>query len=625
MITKGQTINDRYEVIRSIGEGGMANVYLGYDTILDRNVAIKVLRGDLSNDEKFVRRFQREALSASSLAHPNIVEMYDVGEDDGTYYIVMEFVDGKTLKQLLKKRGTLTLSEAIDIMSQLTDGMAHAHDSYIIHRDLKPQNIMIKDDGQIKITDFGIAMALNSTQLTQTNSVMGSVHYLPPEQASGKGCTIKSDIYSMGIIFYELLSGSLPFRGDNAVEIALKHMREPLPSLREENPSIPQSIENIIRKATAKNPKNRYESARSMHEDLLTALNDERMDEEVYQYKYPENENEGKKSKKEEAIQRENDEDAKLEAIGEDTIAEKVEDLEDVEDKKNKKVIIILSIIFCSIILLLFIIFFIVPKFSNGKAVTVPDCKNLKVTTCEKKLQKAGFEVNTKIKTVSSSDIDKNRVVKTDPAKGRSVKKGTKVTIYKSKGEEIIKLEDYTGQNAEAVKAKLETKYELVVTIEKKEVDDATKYDDDGNIISQSLAAGSEVKKGDSLVLYIPNIVEKIPDMVEEKWSLSDVEAFCNKYGLNLETKEEETTAYSEGTIISQNLPKGREITKGMTLRVTVAIKPKAKPQEEKKETNNGNTSNNSNNNENSNNSNSNGNNDNSNNTGNNTNDDSTS
>ena len=246
MITKGQKINDRYEIIRSIGEGGMANVYLGYDTILDRNVAIKVLRGDLAGDEKFVRRFQREALSASSLAHPSIVEMYDVGVDDGLYFIVMEYVDGKTLKQLIKKRGNLTLSEAIDIMLQLTDGMSHAHDSYIIHRDLKPQNIMIKDDGQIKITDFGIAMALNSTQLTQTNSVMGSVHYLPPEQASGKGSTIKSDIYSMGIIFYELLTGSLPFRGDNAVEIALKHMRDPLPSLRQENSNIPQSIENII-------------------------------------------------------------------------------------------------------------------------------------------------------------------------------------------------------------------------------------------------------------------------------------------------------------------------------------------------------------------------------------------
>ena len=188
----------------------------------------------------------------------------------------------------------------------------------------------------------------------------------------------------------------------------------------------------------------------------------------------------GKKSKKEEAIQRENDEDAKLEAIGEDTIAEKVEDIDDVEDKKNKKVIIVLSIIFCSIILLLFIIFFIVPTFSNGKAVTVPDCKNLKVTTCEKKLQKAGFEVNTKIKTVSSSDIDKNRVVKTDPAKGRSVKKGTKITIYKSKGEEIIKLEDYVGQNSSETKAKLEVKYGLKVTVEKKDPsDDSKEYDDE--------------------------------------------------------------------------------------------------------------------------------------------------
>ena len=163
MITKGQKINDRYEIIKSIGEGGMANVYLAQDTILDRKVAIKVLRGDLANDEKFIRRFQREALSASSLSHPNIVEMYDVGEDNGSHYIVMEYIEGKTVKQLLKKRGNLTVSEAVDIMLQLTDGISHAHDSYIIHRDLKPQNIMIQEDGKIKITDFGIAMALNST------------------------------------------------------------------------------------------------------------------------------------------------------------------------------------------------------------------------------------------------------------------------------------------------------------------------------------------------------------------------------------------------------------------------------------------------------------------------------
>jgi len=583
VITKGQKINDRYEVIRSIGEGGMANVYLGHDTILDRNVAIKVLRGDLANDEKFVRRFQREALSASSLAHPNIVEMYDVGEDDGTYYIVMEYVDGKTLKQLLKKRGTLTLSEAIDIMSQLTDGMAHAHDSYIIHRDLKPQNIMIKDDGQIKITDFGIAMALNSTQLTQTNSVMGSVHYLPPEQASGKGCTIKSDIYSMGIIFYELLTGSLPFRGDNAVEIALKHMREPIPSIREDNPSIPQSIENIVKRATAKNPKNRYDSARSMHEDLLTALDDDRMNEAPYEYKYPENEYEGKKIKKTEK-EKDREEDIKLENIGEDTVKQDItstDDFSTIEEKKNKILIIILGVVFGVILLVLTILFFLLPRVNNSTAITVPDCENLKVSACEKKLQKLGFTVKQNIELVPSDKIDKNRVVKTEPASGRSVKKGSKVTIYKSSGEETFELEDYKGQNANSVKTLLETKYELKVTIEKKEVSDEDKdkeYDDD-EIIGQSLEKGSKVKKGDQLILYTPDLVDKFPDMAGEGWSLSDVEAFCTKYGLTLSKVEQETTAYSEGTVISQSRTAGTKIVKGTTLKVTVAIKPKVKPQ----------------------------------------------
>ena len=571
MITKGQKINDRYEIIRSIGEGGMANVYLGYDTILDRNVAIKVLRGDLSNDEKFVRRFQREALSASSLAHPNIVEMYDVGEDNGLYYIVMEYIEGKTLKQLLKKRGTLTLSEAIDIMLQLTDGMAHAHDSYIIHRDLKPQNIMIKDDGQIKITDFGIAMALNSTQLTQTNSVMGSVHYLPPEQASGKGCTIKSDIYSMGIIFYELLSGSLPFRGDNAVEIALKHMRDPLPSLREDNPAIPQSIENIIRKATAKNPKNRYEDARSMHEDLLTALDDDRMDEPVYQYKYPEHETDNtKRIKKLENIE-EKKESEEEDKTGE--VAKKIDE-EDLEDKKSNRVIIILAIVFGVLALALITVFFIVPAFSNEKPVTIPECEGEKVSTCEKKLQALGLEVNTKLKTESSSEIDKNRVTRTDPEEGRSVKPGTVVTIYKSTGEEVYEIEDYTGKNYIEVQTILERNYGLNVIVEKKEPTDSDKEYDEQEIIGQSLAAGSEVKKGDSIILYIPDIVDKFPDMNAEGWSIEDVEAFCDKYNLVLEKKYQASTKDATGKIIYQYRAPGSPIYEGRTLTVTIATEP---------------------------------------------------
>ena len=289
MIMKGQKINDRYQIIKSIGEGGMANVYLAHDTILDRDVAVKILRGDLADDEKFVRRFQREAISASSLSHPNIVEMYDVGEDDGQYYIVMEYVEGKTLKSLIKRRGALTLPEVIDIMLQLTSAVACAHDSYIIHRDIKPQNVLIKEDGTVKITDFGIAMALNSNELTQTNSVMGSVHYLPPEQANGSGATIKSDIYSLGILMFELLTGNLPFKGENAVEIAIKQMREKIPSVCEINPHIPQSVENIILKACAKNPKNRYDNVLEMHDDIKTCLNEERKDEKRITYRYSEN------------------------------------------------------------------------------------------------------------------------------------------------------------------------------------------------------------------------------------------------------------------------------------------------------------------------------------------------
>ena len=388
MIVKGSIINDRYQIIKTLGEGGMANVYLAHDEILDRNVAVKVLRGDLANDEKFVRRFQREALSASSLSHPNIVEMYDVGEDDGQYYIVMEYVDGKTLKQVLKQRGHLSITEVVDIMLQLTDGLAHAHDAYIIHRDIKPQNIMILSNGMIKITDFGVATALNSTQLTQTNSVMGTVHYLPPEQANGKGSTVRSDIYSMGIMMYELLTGLVPYKGESAVEIALKHLREPLPSVRKVDPTIPQSIENVIIRATAKNPKNRYTDAREMHEDIKTALDDSRKDEKRWVYKYPENDLEETKKL---------DDDLKDLEKQEQIIKKKkeieLEKEEMAENKKSNKLLIVLVSIFTAIILTITVAMTIYFKKSEVKNVMIPDVSNKSAKDASNELTDKGFEV----------------------------------------------------------------------------------------------------------------------------------------------------------------------------------------------------------------------------------------
>ena len=565
MITKGQKINERYEIIKSIGEGGMANVYLAHDIILDRDVAIKVLRGDLAGDEKFVRRFQREALSASSLSHPNIVEMYDVGEDNGTYYIVMEYVPGMTLKQLIKKRGSISLSEAIDIMLQITDGIKEAHDSYIIHRDLKPQNILIKDNGEIKITDFGIAMALNSTQLTQTNSVMGSVHYLPPEQASGKGATIKSDIYSMGILFYELLTGKLPFKGENAVEIALKHMKSDFPSIREENDSIPQSVENIILKATAKNPKNRYETVSRMHDDLLTCLNEDRLNEGKVTFLFPEHENEDKSP-------------VILEETKEET-KEFEDDLGDLREEKKNSWIWIMSGIFILIVLLLIGIFLIYPVFSEVPDVVIPDVTGMSVQKAEETLKNAGFEVNLEVEKVGDEKIEAGLISKTSPAIGRKVKKGTNITLYESLGDTVYEMEDFTGKNYHEIKGRLES-YDLYVVNEEIEPDEDTKYEKD-EIIKQDPEKGTRVSKGQKITLYTAKIVVEYPDFVKEEWKLDDIKEFLEKYKINVEFVPSQDNKKEPNTVIEQSRVAGSPMVEGATIKIWYAVKeeiPKEEP-----------------------------------------------
>ena len=584
MIMKGQKINDRYQIIKTIGEGGMANVYLAYDTILDRNVAVKVLRGDLATDEKFVRRFQREALSASSLSHPNIVEVYDVGEDNGSYYIVMEYIEGKHLKQLLKKRGNLTLTEDVDVMLQVTDGMSAAHDSYIIHRDIKPQNIMILENGLIKITDFGIAMALNSTQLTQTNSVMGSVHYLPPEQASGKGATIQSDVYSMGILMYELLTGTLPFRGDNAVEIALKHIKEPFPTVRDKVNNLPQSIENIIMRATAKNVKNRYADAKEMHDDLKTALSDSRASEPKFMFKYPEDESDSGKRKKEnieaelikenepktkketEKKKTKNKEAVKKEETGEIDIKAKQITERDLKKKENK-LLLILAVIFTAIVVIVTTLVLLVPKFTKVKSYEVPDVSNLTVLEAEAKLQEMGFEIDEEQKEISSSDIESGRVVKTSPQAGSKRKEGAIITLYVSSGENGYVVEDLVGQNATEVKAVLERMYNLYVILKEEDNDKANANE----IIRTEPAAGATLTEGDTITLYIPNKIGDYPDFTTGEYSLKDIQSWCEKYSITLDITYNPTDEYPAGTIYEQSQKAGTTAMPNQNLVIYIA------------------------------------------------------
>lgn len=570
MLSKGQKINDRYEIIKTIGEGGMANVYLANDTILDRKVAIKVLRGDLSNDEKFIRRFKREALSVSNLSHPNIVEVYDVGEEDGNYYIVMEYIDGKTLKQLLQKRGALTLNEVIDIMTQLTDGLSHAHEAYIIHRDIKPQNIMIEDNGLIKITDFGIAMALNSTQLTQTNSVMGSVHYLPPEQANGKGSTIKSDIYSLGILMYELLTGSVPFKGDTAVEIALKHMKEKVPSIRKQNPTIPQSVENIVLKATAKNPKNRYDSVKDMYKDLQTAL--QRDNEKRLVYEYPENDLEETK-----VIPQVTKEQKTL--VDKPLAKEEPEEDSSILNEKNEKnkLPIILAVVLLGTLIVLGGVLLLISS-KDVKEVKVPNVVGLTTEEAIEKLKEKGLEYTTK--TEESTTIEEGTVIKTEPKAGSTRTKGSTITIVESSGKEYVVLEDYTGKNYYEIKGKLEAKG-IKVEMKTKSVENASEYKDKEDlIISQEPAYNEEEETKlyakDSVVLYIPE-VDVYPDMVKEKWTLSQVEDFAEEYNLTIDKSYKETEEVEENIVLSQNRQVGDPIYEGYTLKITLSKKPEKK------------------------------------------------
>lgn len=560
MIVKGQLINDRYEIIKLIGEGGMANVYLAEDTILDRKVAVKVLRGDLSGDDKFVRRFQREALAASSLSHPNIVEIHDVGEDSGNFYIVMEYIEGKTLKQLIKKRGVLSLPEVIDIMLQLLDALAHAHDSYIIHRDIKPQNIMITESGLVKITDFGIAMALNSAELTQTNSVMGSVHYLPPEQASGKGSTIKSDIYSCGILMFEMLTGRVPFRGDSAVEITLKHMKEPLPSIKELNPVVPRSVENVILKASAKNPKNRYKDVREMAEDIKTCLDEERENEERIIFKYPETDFSDTKTVnvvKEEKKQ-----------TLEKPVAKQITEDDKIENNNKKKMIVISSII-GAILLILITVLIIIPKLTQGKDIKIPDVYGMEISDAEEKIKEAGFKISSEKKT--SDTVDEDLVIETEPSKNRYAKKGSTIVIYYSIGTEKFKIEDYTGQNVYEVKAKLELE-NIKVQIEYKTVEDSSKYiDKEQEIIGQSVEAGKKLASGSGITLYIPEIKVKYPDMVGDSWTFERAKQFAEKYGLEIKPTIKETNEVEEGIVIAQDPKPGEEMYENDILKVVIS------------------------------------------------------
>jgi len=460
---------------------------------------------------------------------------------------------------------------------------------------------MIEDNGLIKITDFGIAMALNATQLTQTNSVMGSVHYLPPEQASGKGATVKSDIYSLGILMYELLTGNVPFKGDNAVEIALKHMKDKIPSIRKQNPAIPQSVENILLKAAAKNPRNRYDSAKDMHEDFLHCLEEEHANDKKIVFEYPENDLdetgpiEKVRKPKKELTPNENTDELVTE-ITEDT--KEQEDVDDYfEQPKRKNTLITILASFFLLLLIAAGVIWIVST-QEVEDVTVPNVVGLTLDEAIYELEQVGFKYTTE--QANSDTIEVGSVIKTRPRAGSTRKKGDTIIIVESIGGTYYYLENYVGQKYTEVKAKLEL-IGLNVLVEKQDVEDKDKYKGKEDIIIEQNPVYDEkaekvlIEKGDTITLYIPNIVNEYPDMVDEGWTLNDTIAFAKEYKLNLNVvdsqnktiPEEKYNDYSSSIVIEQSRPVGDAIIEGITLKIKLnATYTEPSENEENKEEN---------------------------------------
>lgn len=447
MSEKGRILADRYELKELIGQGGMADVYLAYDDILKREVAVKILRSSLTGDPIYITRFHREARAAAALCHRNIVEIYDVGEEDDLYYIVMEYVRGQTLKELINKRGALHYVEAVDIMKQVVSATALAHSMGIVHRDLKPQNILVTDSGIVKIADFGIASIQSLSQVTQTDTIMGSLHYLAPEIARGEKATPQSDIYALGVVFYELLRGDVPFNGESPVNIALKHMRDEIPSVRAYNPAIPQSVENIIIKATAKNINNRYQCADDMLDDLDTCL--ERLDEEKLTF--------DQVNTDPTIIASDSQFFTKTAPIDPETTQTEIEEIKPQDEKKkepmDKKKKIAIGAAIAAVIVCLAIVagFFLIGGNKDGMMMDLVGKTEKEATAL---LIDKGYKVSDDVNYELSDKYEKGLVVATDPEAGHAINKGDTVTLTLSKGKYII-MEDYTGVSYDTAYKKL--------------------------------------------------------------------------------------------------------------------------------------------------------------------------
>ena len=584
MIQIGKIFAGRYRIVKQIGRGGMADVYLAKDLILDgEEVAVKVLRTNYQTDPIAVARFQREARAMADLDHPHIVRITDIGEEDGQQYLAMEYVAGLDLKRYIKEHYPLSNEEAVRIMGQILLAMRLAHTRGIVHRDLKPQNILLTPDGTVKVTDFGIAVAFAETSLTQTNSMLGSVHYLSPEQARGSKATVQSDIYAMGIIFYEMLTGHIPYDGDSAVTIALQHFQKPLPSVIAENPSVPQALENVVIKATAKKLTDRYKSVAEMYVDLSSSLSYNRRNEPKLVF---DDATKADTKTLPKVSQSTLTSIPKVQAQTEHKPIKKTsqavtEETYQPQAPKKRRFKMRYLIFLASIVLVAASLIWILSR--TPATIAIPDVAGQTVAEAKETLKKANFEIGEE-KSEASEKVEEGRIIRTDPGAGTGRKEGTKINLVVSSGKQSFQLSNYIGRKSTDVIAELKQNKvpENLIKIEEEESSES----EAGTVLRQSPAAGTtyDLSKASTITL---TVAKKVTSVAMPSYTGSSLEFTKNNLvqivGIkeaNIEVVEVSTApaGTAEGTVVEQSPKAGEKVDLTKT-RVKISIyKPKTPP-----------------------------------------------
>lgn len=552
---KGYLVGNRYEIIRTLGEGGMANVYLANDVQTNKKVAVKALRYDLQDDESVKRRFEREAKATGTLSHPNIVSVLDVCNDNGNQYIIIEYVHGPNLKKYIRDNFPIPYHEVVSIMEQITSAVAVAHAHGIIHRDLKPENILVddsKDPIQVKVSDFGIALALSNRSITRTNSLLGSVHYMSPEQIRGGSATELSDIYALGIILFELLAKTVPFKGDTAVAVALKHSKEDMPDLKNIDPDIPQALVNCVLKATAKDPKQRYQSVNEMHDDLATSLYPDRANEKKFVPMNPMEAN----------------------SIGETRImpplhAEPPKKEEEHEEKSHKK----RNIWIASIVALVVLLGVAFLAIRNNQETTVPDLSNLTLKQAKVMLRGSNLQVGT-VSQENDDDVEAGHVIKSVPNKGLKLKNNASVNLVISLGATYYNMPNLVGKQYEDISDNLNKRgFEVKLKYL------ANNNYSSGTILRQSIESGKKViakNKTLTLTLAKPQAVKKKVTRVRDLtgYNLKSIQDYAKEINVTLDVSYAYSDSIAEGLLIEQNPEANSVINSGATLSVTMSKGP---------------------------------------------------